>query len=273
MVIWGAAASCLFLVTFLNTRERTPPPAQKSPMLQDLKDLVHNGPWMVLFFLALIIMMTITLRTSTAAYYFKYFVKRPLLNAWFVPAYMVAAALGSLLMPVLTRFIDKKFLLMILMSITGFLSIAFFFIPEDGIVWMFALQILIGLVLGPKSALTFAMYADTADYTEWRTGRRATAMTFAAATFSQKLGTALASVMMGSVFATLGYVANTEQTPESQTGIVLLISVIPAVFAFLAVGVMAFYKLDNRTLSQIEAELAARKASAAGDSPVEPKRN
>jgi GPH family glycoside/pentoside/hexuronide:cation symporter len=34
------------------------------------------------------------------------------------------------------------------------------------------------------------MYADTADYNEWRTGRRATAMTFAAATFSQKLGTA-----------------------------------------------------------------------------------
>jgi GPH family glycoside/pentoside/hexuronide:cation symporter len=29
------------------------------------------------------------------------------------------------------------------------------------------------------------MYADTADYNEWRTGRRATAMTFAAATFSQ----------------------------------------------------------------------------------------
>ena len=36
------------------------------------------------------------------------------------------------------------------------------------------------------------MYADTADYNEWRTGRRATGMTFAAATFSQKLGTAVA---------------------------------------------------------------------------------
>jgi len=72
---------------------------------------------------------------------------------------------------------------------------------------------------------------------------------------------------MGSVFAALGYVANTEQTPESQTGIVLLISVIPAFFAFLAVGVMMFYKLDNRTLSQIEAELAARKGTAAAGAP------
>jgi GPH family glycoside/pentoside/hexuronide:cation symporter len=274
MAFWGVAASILFTVTFFNTRERVvPPPAQKSPVVQDIKDLVHNGPWMVLFFLALIIMMTITLRTSTAAYYFKYFVKRPELMAAFVPAYMAAAAVGASLTPVLTRFVDKRILLMILMSCTGILSIAFYFIPEDGIVWMFTLQILIGLVLGPKSPLAFAMYADTADYTEWRTGRRATAMTFAAATFSQKLGTALASVMMGSVFAALGYVANAEQTPKSQTGIVLLISVIPAIFAFLAVGVMAFYKLDNRTLSQIEAELAARKGAAAGGISAPPKRN
>ena len=54
------------------------------------------------------------------------------------------------------------------------------------------------------------MYADTADYNEWRTGRRATAMTFAAATFSQKLGTALAAAVMGWVFTALGYVANTD---------------------------------------------------------------
>ena len=46
-------------------------------MRQDVKDLTQNGPWLVLFFLALIIMITITLRTSTAAYYFKYYVGRP----------------------------------------------------------------------------------------------------------------------------------------------------------------------------------------------------
>ena len=150
--------------------------------------------------------------------------------------------------------------LIFLMSATGVLSIAFYFIPKDQVAWMFALQILIGLVLGPKSPLAFTMYADTADYNEWRTGRRATAMTFAAATFSQKLGTALAAAVMGWVFTTLGYVANTTQTPESQTGIVMLISFIPALFAFLAVGVMFFYKLDNQIMGQIQADLTERKA-------------
>jgi GPH family glycoside/pentoside/hexuronide:cation symporter len=106
------------------------------------------------------------------------------------------------------------------------------------------------------------MYADTADYNEWRTGRRATGLTFAAATFSQKLGTALAAAVMGWLFTALGYVANTTQTPKSQNGIVLLMSFIPAVFAFLAVAVMMFYKLDNQKLAQIQTDLAQRKATS-----------
>jgi GPH family glycoside/pentoside/hexuronide:cation symporter len=269
MTLWGVAASALFVLTFFNTRERiAPPPAQRTQLRQDIKDLAQNRPWMVLFFLALVIMLTITLRTSTAAYYFKYYVGRPELIKWFVPAYMAAAAVGASLTPVLTRFFDKRRLLMGLMGLTGVLSVSFFFIPKDQVAWMFALQIAIGLVLGPKSPLAFAMYADTADYNEWRTGRRATALTFAAATFSQKLGTALAAAVMGWLFTALGYVANAVQTARSQTGIVLLISVIPALFAFGAVAVMMFYNLDNELMSRVQTELAARKALERSDAAV-----
>lgn len=261
MAFWGLAASAIFLFTFCNTRERISPPVeQKTNVWRDIGDLSRNGPWLVLFFLALIIMITITLRASASAYYFKYYVRRPDLMSAFVPCYMAAAAAGASLTPVLTRFFDKKRLLIGLMTATGLLSLAFFLIPREQIAWMFVLQIITGLVLGPKSPLAFAMYADTADYNEWRTGRRATAMTFAAATFSQKLGTALAAAVMGWVFTALGYVANAEQTTESQTGIVMMMSVFPAVFAFIAVAVMAFYKLDNAQMAQIEADLAGRKA-------------
>lgn len=261
MVAWGIAASVIFLLTFFNTRERIAAPPARSNVRQDIMDLAGNTPWLVLFVLALVIMLTITLRTSTSAYYFKYFVGRPKLMAAFVPAYMAAAAVGASLTPVLTRFFDKRVLLMVLMSLTGCLSIAFFFVPADQVVLMFALQIAIGLVLGPKSPLAFAMYADTADYNEWRTGRRATALTFAAATFSQKLGTALAAAVMGWLFTALGYVANVEQTRQSQTGIVLLMSFVPALFAFIAVGVMFFYHLDNSKMAQIQSDLAQRKAN------------
>ena len=261
MLAWSLLASGLFMVTFLNTRERIAPPAdQRSKVVQDVRDLTQNRPWMALFFLALIIMVTITLRTSSAAYYFKYVVQRPDLMAGFVPAYMLAAALGAAATPLLTRFIDKKKLMMILMSTTALLSAAFFFVPRDQIVLMFALQIGLGLVLGPKSPLAFSMYADAADYNEWRTGRRATAMTFAAATFSQKLGTALAVAVIGALFTALGYVPNAAQSAASQQGIVWLMSFIPAAFAVLAVAVMCFYNLDAARLAQIQRDLDARKA-------------
>lgn len=267
MVFWGLLASGIFAVSFFNTRERiAPPPAQRTRVSRDVRDLTQNGPWLVLFFLALIISVTITLRSSTTAYYLKYYVQRPELMATFVPAYMAAAAAGASLTPVLTRFIDKKPLLIILMSGTGVLSLGFFFLPKDQIAWMFALQIATGFLLGPKSPLAFSMYADTADFTEWRTGRRATAMTFAAATFSQKLGTALAAMVMGWVFTALGYVANTTQTARSQTGILVLMSFIPAAFAFLAAALMLFYQLDGKKLAQIQKDLAERKG--AGPTPV-----
>ena len=103
------------------------------------------------------------------------------------------------------------------------------------------------------------MYADTADYTEWKTGRRATAMTFSAANFSQKLGGALASFIIGSVLASMGYVAKEAQSDASKMGIVLVISVIPGIFALLAALLMKFYTLDNKSLSKVQHELNERK--------------
>ncbi len=113
------------------------------------------------------------------------------------------------------------------------------------------------------------MYADTADYDEWRTGRRATAMTFSAATFSQKLGGALASASIGWLLALLGYVANAEQNAGSQQGILWLMSVIPGVVALLAAAVMWCYPLSEAQVSALQQELAARRLQeACGDVSV-----
>jgi GPH family glycoside/pentoside/hexuronide:cation symporter len=263
MAIWGTAALLMFFITFKTTTERVQP-AQKGPssVWQDLADLRANRPWILLFFLALIIMISITLRGTSSAYYFKYVVQRPDLLASFVPAYLLAAATGAALTPLFTRFIDKRKLLIVLMTLTTLISAAFLFVRPDQTVLMYALQIALGLVLGPKSPLAYSMCADAADYNEWRTGRRATAMTFAASSFAQKLGTAVAVAVIGGLFTMLGYVPNVAQSIESQAGIVWLMSVIPAGFAALAAVLMIFYTLDNPTMARIQADLTARKAAA-----------
>lgn len=263
MGLYGGVAALLFMITFLSTKERiAPPKEQKTPILQDIKDLTQNKPWLILFSLALIIMMTITLRGSTGTFYFKYFVEREDLIGSFSFAYMIALAVGAASTPIMTKFVDKRRLLMILMTIVTILSVLFYFVPKDQIMLMYVLQIAIGFTLGPKSPLVFSMYADTADFSEWKHGRRATAMVFSAAAFAQKLGGAIAGAMIGWLLASMGYIANQVQSHDSQTGIVLLMTLIPAGFAALSVFVVRFYALSDDTVIDIQKDLDARKVAS-----------
>src|SRR5690606_2422130 len=138
-----------------------------------------------------------------------------------------------------------------------------YFVPPEQVWVMLGLNTLVGLLLGPNSPLAFSMYADCADYTEWKTGRRATAITFAAATFSQKLGGALASAVIAWVLAYLGYVANEAQTDASQQGIAMLLTLFPGVVALLAAWLVSAYPLNGVALAQVRDELQARRDATA----------
>ena len=259
MSLYGIIAAIVFAITFFSTTERIAPPAgQHTNPLNDIKDLLNNRPWVILIALAMIIMMTITLRGGSGYYYFAYYVERPDLISNYLFVQGIALGVGAAFTPLMTRFIDKTKLLMLLMGIVGVLSIAFYFVPKDAIGLMFTLNILISLALGPKSPLAWSMYADSADYTEWKTGRRATGMTFSAATFAQKLGGALGSAFMLWMLAAIGYVAREAQSDASQHGIALLQTVIPGVIAFIAAFVVSFYPLTNEKLEQIQTDLKAR---------------
>jgi len=271
MVLYGVVAALLFATSFLTTRERILPPAnQNTSIARDLKDLAGNKPWLILFSLALVIMLTITLRGSSGTFYFKYYVGREDLIGSFATAYMLSLMVGAAITPLLTKFFDKRKLLLILMSIVGALSLIFYFIPKDNIYLIFTLQIAIGLALGPKSPLVFSMYADTADYSEWKNGRRATAMIFSAASFSQKLGGAFAGAIMGWLLASLGYVANEIQSDASEHGIVLLMTIIPGAFAILAVLIVRLYPLNQQQLKEIHADLFESKKISTHDSEAKP---
>jgi len=259
ILCYGLLAALFFFVTFKSTQERiTPPTLQTTHPLEDIKDLLKNKPWLILFALAMIIMITITMRGGSAYYYFTYYIERPDLLSLYLLCQMIAYATGACLAPVMTHFIDKAKLLLILMSIVGGLSIAFYFVPKDMIWLIFTLNILISLALGPKSPITWSMYADSADYNEWKNGRRATAMTFSAATFAQKLGGALGSAVMLWVLAFIGYEANQAQSGASAVGINFLQTIGPAISAFIAIVFVCFYNLNSETLELIQKELAAR---------------
>ncbi len=131
MGLYGIVAGLLFVGTFLSCKERVVSSQSEAVSVrQDLTDLLNNKPWLVLFSLALIIMLTIAIRGSVGTFYFKYFAEREDLIGTFSAVYLICLAVGAAMTPVLTRIFDKKRLLIILMSSVTVLSFFFYFIPK-----------------------------------------------------------------------------------------------------------------------------------------------
>jgi signal transduction histidine kinase len=63
-----------------------------------------------------------------------------------------------------------------------------FFVPKGHFGLMIALNMLAQFCAGPTSALTWALYADVADYGEFKYGRRSTGLIYSASLFSIKTG-------------------------------------------------------------------------------------
>lgn len=270
MIVLGVVAVGLMLTTFAVTRERVAPPAQQKTVIRrDLGDLVRNGPWMVLFLLGFIVILTIAIRNAAFAYYIRYYAQIPpgeLENVryWFFVATQAPMALGAACTPFFSRFFDKKQLFTLLMVAVAALCGLLFIVPRNAVWAMFAVNIGISFVLGPKSVLSWAMFADSADYSEWKTGRRATGLVFSAATFSVKLGGGIAVWMSGVLLDFVGYVPNREQTATALTGIVALSSLIPGACALLAAGVVRLYSLTGERLEGIQKDLESRRRGGGG---------
>jgi GPH family glycoside/pentoside/hexuronide:cation symporter len=130
---------------------------------------------------------------------------------------------------------------------------------------IYTFNIVISFLLGPVAVLQWAIYTDTADYAEWKFKRRATALIMAASLFALKLGVTFGGAIVGWVLAYYGFAANQTQTPEALGGIVLLISVFPAIAGIIGGALMIVYPLTNKMMVTIEEELTARRKDSRND--------
>jgi GPH family glycoside/pentoside/hexuronide:cation symporter len=110
------------------------------------------------------------------------------------------------------------------------------------------------------------MYADIADYSEWKTGRRATGLIFSSSSMSQKMGWTLGGAVTGWLLASYGFEANAEQSAESLKGIRLMLSVYPAFGAVLSAAFLTIYKLNDSYMSLINKELSKRRSNSPAES-------
>ena len=126
---------------------------------------------------------------------------------------------------------------------------------SSNVVWILILQSLISMCAGSIFPLLWSMYADISDFSEWKTGRRATGLILSSSSMSQKFGWTLGGALTGWLLGYYGFQANVEQSADVQTGIRLMLSVFPAVGTLLSVIFISMYPLSEKTMGKITAEL------------------
>jgi GPH family glycoside/pentoside/hexuronide:cation symporter len=266
MMLFAVISVALFWVTFATTRERVQPMQEKSDLKLDFKAMLGNGPWRVLFLAAIFTLMNVAVRNGAIMYYFKYYVGddgTPIFlifdkTAVFMSTGLFAMVAGIACTKMLAKRFDKRRLLITLSLLNAVSMAVFFVIPPDQYALMAVVNIAGALIIGPTPPLVWAMYADTADYGEWKSGRRTTGLVFSALQFAQKLGLAVGAGLSGFILALFGFVANQVQSDLAMTGIRLMFSVFPALLATSGAAAIYFYRLSDDEVKQIEQELRQR---------------
>jgi GPH family glycoside/pentoside/hexuronide:cation symporter len=258
--IFSAVAVLLFFITFATTKERiTPAPDQTASIGQHFADLGRNGPWLAMFVLTFILFITLAMRGSVVLYYFKYYVGNESLFSAFNVLGTTATIIAIFFSKGLAMRFGKRKVFMAGLAGTALLTLAFLPLPPDAVRLMFTAEILRQFVYGFTIPLLWAMMADVADYSEWRTRRRATAIVFSAIVFALKAGLGFGGAITGYLLAFYGYVPNVAQTSAARDGIRLTMSVFPAVGFALCAACLFFYTIDRSAEIRITTELKERR--------------
>jgi GPH family glycoside/pentoside/hexuronide:cation symporter len=264
MLIFSIVSVALFFFTFAKTRERVSPPAdQSSDFGADLRNLLMNRPWVALFFSALFTLINAAIRGGSIIYFFKYVVRDESKFTLYATSGSLAFIAGAICTKFFLTLGDRRVLMIVLSLINAILMGTFYLVDPHSYALLIVLNILASFVVGPTPAILWSMYADTADYGEWKFGRRTTGLVFSASVFSQKVGLAIGTGALGWLLAYFGFVANTELSAAAVSGIRLLFSVVPAALAILGALAIFFYPITDIKMKDIERDLAGRKASAA----------
>ncbi|HET7267548.1 MAG TPA: MFS transporter [Oleiagrimonas sp.] len=302
MAIFAVVGTVFFLVTFFTTRERVKPEVeQKTSIRQDMSDLLHNRPWLIVLAVTVLVFVNLALKGGMYVYYFKDYLDPGQLAQFLADigfigfihgldtfltgiglagfhwpqdaptsAFSLFNAGGIVFMVVgigfsrrLAERFGKRNVFGAALFVSTLFLLAFWFYPPDAIGWVVASYILHGFFYGITIPLLWAMVADVADYSEWKNHRRATAAVFSAMLVGLKLGLSLGGALVAGILAIYGYDASlTVQTPQVANGIKLAVSVYCAIPFLVAVGLLFGYEIDKSMEVRIERELRDRRASA-----------
>lgn len=255
MALYSAIFAFLLFLTFSWTKERVKPLKKDHSFSADALALVTNIPFYVLFFVGIFTLSWVSIRGASIMFYFKYYLGIVDQAKWFMAGFTICNIIGAALTQWVCQGRDKKMVYIVLMLLNAVTIAAVYFIDPSNMVVFGILHFGNGLLAGPITVIVFSMYADIADYTEVKHGRRVDGLIFSGASFSQKMGWTVGGAAGSYLLAFFNYEANVAQPEETLTGIRMMFTLIPAALSVVAALAMAAYQLSDAKMDEVQKAL------------------
>jgi Na+/melibiose symporter-like transporter len=174
-----------------------------------------------------------------------------------------------LLSPSLAKKFGKK-----AVAATGFAlatigSLSFYLLSPANVWGMLGITALVSIAYAPTIPLTWAIFADVTDYSEWKTGRRFTGMVFATIGFALKAGLALGSASFLWIMVGLfHYDTKLPDTADAIQGFRTCSGIVVGILFAICTVLLMSYQLNKGTTVQMADELAARRNKFAAENPA-----
>ena len=285
----AVVGTILLLITFITTKERiVPTQEQSSSLLEDIKDLIKNIPWVIMLTVTTLLFITLSMKGGAYVYYFENYVSKNSLSDFISPILdflstigidffgndpvsagfglfnaggIIFMIIGIGLSKMLADQYGKRNVFGFFLFISTLFILVFYILSPESIGLIFGAQIFHGFFYGITIPLLWAMIADVADYSEWKNNRRATAIIFSAMMVGLKLGLSIGGALVAQILGNYGYEPNIalEQTESAILGTKMLVSIYPSIPFLLATGLLFFYVIDKNLEDKIEEDLSKRR--------------
>lgn len=258
----GIAVLCTW-ITYRNVKERAVVQNKERQGVRHVLSMLKVNQPLRLIMIGLFAIETgNAIKTVMPFYYLKYNLEAETMLPVFLAIYALVTVVGSIASPAISNRIGKKHTVLWSLGVMVVAGVGQFLTGYQVVGLVIGFTGLSALGFGIANIALMSMLADTVEYGQWKTGRRAEGMIFSTNIFKTKLASAFGGLLGATILARVGYVANSQQANETLQGIHLAISLIPAVIAALAFFPFLRYRLTEARYDEILTQLKTRKEQA-----------
>ena len=250
-VFWACASLCK--ETYLDQLHTGP--VEKASFVDNMKGLFANDQLLMVVIATVMGTICVTGRYGILVYHVIYVVGGPQYIATMFTAMTVGQLVGTLTVPTGTRVFGKRNYMLIMNAVMCGGFVALFLNPTNNPVFLIGASFVGSLGFGAP-AICYGMVGDSLEYGDWKLGKRQEGLAASMLSFGVKLATALCAPVI-ILLEMVGYVPNVEQTEAAKAGINFMVNMLPAIIAVVSCVPLLFYKLDDKRVKEIRADLEA----------------